>query len=317
MDILYDPSNRHLWQSLENSVQAATKLPSNFEQVRAISTALSNMADQVSQLATEGRISGTQLLNEIRSNCSAFEQSGNAANLIKASPRDILEISKRIVDSGVKDLLPQITRTLNAPVVEETTSLAAEAWNAVRGSFGAVRDGVRAVWDKVRGWLPISLDFLRKVPWRTGLAALLAAIITVAGLRMMSGWMSAAPSPAPSRHVDPLPPSTARAGEPYGVYVCNGDGEIFVCQLSVLMDTRTASLMGWGRNPGQKVKDTSATFRMVLGPFATAGEALQAYEANKIGSDFGLPLGLGMAANFKFDSGKKYHHVDNAVALAK
>lgn len=111
------------------------------------------------------------------------------------------------------------------------------------------------------------------------------------------------------------PPQSGRGSDPYGVFVGGGYNEVIVGQLSVIMAAPSNSLIGWGldRKP---VRDTGARFTMVLGPFKTAEQARNAYEASKVpGSQYTKPLAAGTAARFSFDG--KPHDIDNALRLLR
>ncbi len=104
--------------------------------------------------------------------------------------------------------------------------------------------------------------------------------------------------------------------ETYGVYVGGGYDEVIVGRMSDILDTPTPQLVGWGLDNTKKVKDTGATFRMVLGPFNTADEARRAYEDSKIaGTERDLPLARGTVARFRFDG--KDHMIDNATRVLR
>lgn len=115
------------------------------------------------------------------------------------------------------------------------------------------------------------------------------------------------------RNVDE-PVVQKKSSEPYGVFVGGGYNEVIVGQESVIMGATTSSLIGWGRDSSKTVKDTGATFRMVLGPFKTAEEARRAFDENlEPGSERIKPFASGRCARFKFDG--KEHDIDNAFRL--
>ncbi len=116
-----------------------------------------------------------------------------------------------------------------------------------------------------------------------------------AATAMWNAVNAAAPPPAPS---DPS------QSEPFGVFVATlGTSQwALVGQQSVLEDTPSCSLRGWGLNCDATVRDV-ATLAMVLGPFATAAEARSAYCAAMVpGSAYVVPLTGGQhhKADFSF-----------------
>lgn len=115
------------------------------------------------------------------------------------------------------------------------------------------------------------------------------------------------------RNVDD-PVIQKKSSEPYGVFVGGEYNEVIVGQESVILDATVSSLVGWGRDSSKKVRDTGATFRMVLGPFKTAEEARRAFDENKVpNSERIKPFASGTCARFKFDD--KEHDIDNAFRL--
>lgn len=115
------------------------------------------------------------------------------------------------------------------------------------------------------------------------------------------------------RNVDD-PVKQRKSSEPYGVFIGGGYNEVIVGQESVILEANTTTLVGWGTDSTKKVKDTGATFKMILGPFKTAEEARQAFDANKVpDSERIKPFASGKSARFKFDG--KEHDIDNAFRL--
>ena len=110
------------------------------------------------------------------------------------------------------------------------------------------------------------------------------------------------------------PVRTGVTSEKYGVYVGGGYNEVIVGQLSVIMSAPASTLVGWGTDRTKTVRDTGASFRMVLGPFDTAAQARQAYQDNIVaGSQRVKPAARGTVARFKFDG--QEHDIDNAMRL--
>lgn len=104
--------------------------------------------------------------------------------------------------------------------------------------------------------------------------------------------------------------------DPYGVFVGGGYDEVIVGRMSVILDTPTPNLSGWGLDNTKKVRDLNPNFRMVLGPYDTADDARRAYDANKIaGSQYDRPNGGATVARFRFDG--KEHMIDNATRVLR
>ena len=107
-----------------------------------------------------------------------------------------------------------------------------------------------------------------------------------------------------------------KSSEPYDVFVGGQYNEVIVGQKSAILEATISTLVGWGTDSSKTVKDTGATFEMVLGPFNNAQDARRAFDENKVLiSERIKPLASGKCGKFKFD-GKEYD-IDNAFRLLK
>jgi hypothetical protein len=121
------------------------------------------------------------------------------------------------------------------------------------------------------------------------------------------------PGPQPRIPQTPLGNASAKpaAADPYAVFVVGVYNEVIVGRRSAIEAARQSSLTGWGLS-NQTVKQSGAKFTMIRGPFRTAAEARQAYQANLIPNSTRVkPLALGTVARFRFDG--KEHGIDNAL----
>jgi len=166
----------------------------------------------------------------------------------------------------------------------------------------------------------------------SGTAALMAgaAVVTLvlggaayAGSRYLGGRAADAPIQAGpamagdhTRNVMDPPYIQGVENDAYGVFVGGGYNEVIVGQLSVIMETPTSSLIGWGTDSNKKVKDSGANFRMVAGPFKGPFDARQAFDKLKVpNSERIKPFASGTCAKFTFDG--KEHDFDNAFRLLR
>ncbi len=122
--------------------------------------------------------------------------------------------------------------------------------------------------------------------------------------------VSAAPTAIPTAPPAPTAvPPTATPTEGYSVLTAGN--YVFVEQKSVLENTPTCSLSGWGLDCSKRVKDV-ATVIQRLGPFPTASQARTAYCGAMVqGSAHYIAIAFGTKAKFTFDPNTEYW-IDNA-----